>query len=204
MRHAKLFGILLPFCFSLVACGADDDDKNEGTAAGKWGGASEHLSAQGSVGDKAIDISLSGVDAQDIETFFCERNYQDGALEHLELKYSFEYEGQGAELELEFNSFDYSKQAENPISVGTASEDAPTASDIAIDLKLETEDGLETEDSAVSGTFELEQLSGTPGADGIIPDGEGTFAGYLDVELASGETLSVSFTAKCGENDLGD
>ncbi len=204
MRHEKLFGILLPICLTLVACGADDEKTDGGASTTEWGGASEHLTAQGSVGDKALDIELTGADAQDIEKFFCERNYEEGVLEHLELKYELEYEGQGAELELEFSSFDYSKDPENPISVGTANEDAPTASDIAIDLKLETEDGTETEDSAVSGTFELKQLSGAPDADGIIPDGEGTFAGYLDVELASGEKLTVSFTAKCGENDLGD
>lgn len=200
MRTKNLF-CALSLCLSLTACGSDDPE--DASTGAKWQGASEHLSADGQVVDKAIEIDLSGADAADVEELFCERNYAGGVLEKVELKHVFSYEGQEAELELEFADFDYSKDPKNPISVGTAS-GAINATDINVHVKLETEDGVETEEDAVSGTFSLEELSGTADDDGIIPDGEGKFAGYLDVELASGSKLTISFTAKCGENDIGD
>jgi hypothetical protein len=202
MRHALYQVVLVPLCvLGLLACGSEDDD--EGTSASKWEGTSEHISAEGTIGGEAVDISVDGQAAQDVEVLFCERNYADGAIEKIELKYVYTRGGQEAELELEFAAFDYSKDPENPISVGTADESSLTSSDMLVAMKIETEDGAEIEDEAESGSFTLEELSGTPDDDGIIPDGEGKFGGHLDVEMKGGGSLQISFTARCGENDLG-
>src|SRR5262245_31253821 len=100
MRYANLFICALPLILTLTACGSDDAE--EASSGSKWEGSTEHLKADGDVVDKPIAIDLSGADAKNVEKLFCERNYTGGVLEKVELKHEFSYEGQGAELEIEF------------------------------------------------------------------------------------------------------
>jgi hypothetical protein len=77
--------------------------------------------------------------------------------------------------------------------------------DVELAFKIETSDETEYEGDATSGTFHFEQWEGAPGEDGVvIPDNEGSFGGFFTVTLDDGAEFSASFTANCGENDMGD
>jgi hypothetical protein len=194
---------LLSTCVALSACGSEDDS-GESAEVGEWQGEVEHLKAEGAIGGRTLSLDVNGADAKNLEVLFCERNYVAGRIEKVELKHNFEFDGEPAELEVTFVAFDYSMKPAGSIAVGGASEDAPTADKINVELKIETlETMVELEDVAASGTFTLQSLTGTPGSDGLIPSGQGDFAGYLDAELESGDKLQISFTVRCGDNDVG-
>ena len=200
--------------------GGDDGETGEGGApsSSAWEGTTPHLTSEGSIQGGTVELSVTGDDAADIEILYCERNYivpdledtsawaEEGYLEKVELKYNIpDFDGVPAELEIGFYSFDYSKAPKNPLSVGTADEEAVGVEDVNVEIQLSLDDGNETEivDVAKSGKFYLEEYTGEVGEDGLtIPDESGTFGGYLEVTLESGSTLKVSFTANCAENDL--
>jgi hypothetical protein len=200
--------------------GGDDGQTGEGgaPATSAWEGTTLHLTSEGSIQGGAVELSVTGDDAADIEVLYCERNYivpdledtsawaEDGYLEKVELKYNIpDFDGVPAELEIGFYYFDYSKAPKNPLSVGTAEEGTLGVEDVNVEIQLTLDDGNETEiaDVAKSGKFYLEEYTGELGEDGLtIPDESGTFGGYLEATLESGSVLELSFTANCGENDL--
>ena len=185
----------------------------EGTALpSEWVGETPHLNAAGDVGEKAVSLAPNATNSADLGTFYCERNYivptlepsagweTEGYLLKVEVKFNFFFEGELAEFQLELEKPDLLDSVGDVLSVGEGE-------DAQVNIGLGVDDGgpnaAEYEDSAVSGTFTLSELSGTVGADGLtIPGGEGAFGGYVDVTLASGGSFRGSFTANCGDNDF--
>jgi hypothetical protein len=57
--------------------------------------------------------------------------------------------------------------------------------------------------SAQEGRFTLQLFSGTPSEGGlVIPAGEGSVGGFLNARWSLEDSLTVSFTALCTENDI--
>lgn len=184
---------------TMALAGCEEGGSTEGL---RWLGNTPHLEVDGSVGGPALALSVDGAEAADVEVFFCERNYVDGALDKIEVKYLFTHDGMPAELELSFADFDYAATPADPIAIGQADGDARTGAAMNVEFQIQTEDGTEIQDVATSGTFSLEAFTGTPGPDGLIPDGTGTFGGVLEVTLESGGSFASSFHVNCGENDV--
>lgn len=196
MRHLPSFALCLSM-LPLAACTADPD-----APGAAWEGATEHVTLVGAVGGRELEVALTGAQAQDLEVVFCERNYVSGALEKIEIKHAFEFDGMPAELKIEFDAFDFTGEPSDTIAIRPAGDHALTTSDMSVQMAIELEDGTEIEDFGVTGTFELELFTGTAGEDGMIPSGEGSFGGYLDATLDGGGEVQLSFTARCGENDV--
>lgn len=129
--------------------------------------------------------------------------YVDGRLASVLVSFLVESEGIERWYELEFYNHEL-----DAIEIGTVltvvpepSEDAVIGEDeINVELGWEWEDGndlIAYGETATAGSFELRELSGTPGADGlVIPANEGEFGGFLQLELPDG-SVAVSFTATC-------
>jgi len=210
---------------SAVACSSGDADDGIGGAAGNqgdgsggntssgggsgaWQGATPHLELSGTVADHELVLEVSGDAAADLGTVYCERNYivpdvddpstwSEGYLQKVEFKLNFFYENALAELQMEL---------ENPDLMTSEGATFAVPDDAEVNVGLATDvDGpneQEFEDVATGGAVTLELFSGEMGDDGVIPDGEGAFGAYVDVELASGGSIEGSFTVNCGENDL--
>lgn len=168
------------------------DDTATGTVAtvAVWAGETPHLTVAGAVAGDRVELSVSGADAADLGTLYCERNYASGVFEKYEAKYNFDYKGQAAELELTVEG----QEAVGSYTIGT---------DITFEVKIETADGTEYENAGTSGSLDIELVTGTPDGMGMIPDNEGAFGGYVSATLDDGNTFQASFTANCGANDNG-
>jgi len=175
----------------------------------EWQGETPHLEMVGSLAGQDVVATVEGDDAADVGVFYCERNYivpdtEDPStwaaayLEKVEIKFNFFYMDQLAEFNVEIVHEDL------PGSVGEMLPiDAATEATVQITVDPEGPNEVEFPDAGVAGNVTIGLLTGTPGTDGVvIPDGEGAFGAYLDLELESGGTLQGSFTANCGENDL--
>jgi hypothetical protein len=200
------------------AAGADADGTG-GTPSGgagsggsstgdAWQGETPHLALSGMAFGKQLVLDETGDDAADIGTVYCERNYivpdlddpgtwADGYLQKVELKLNFFFEEALAEFQMELVhpelltsegvSFDIPGDAEANFGL-TTDVDGPSEEDF--------------EDVGTSGTVTLELLSGQAGDDGLIPDEQGVYGAWVDVQLESGGSLKGSFSVNCGENDL--
>lgn len=182
---------------------------SEGTGS-DWLGSTPHLDAAGSVGEKNVDLSAAGVDAADLGTLYCERNYivpalndtsdwaNEGYLEKVEFKFNFFFEETLAEFQLELEGEGLFSKVGQTLVIG---EDVEVALGLKKDVDGPNEE--EFEDEARSGSVALELLSGEVGEDGLtVPDGEGAYGAFVDVELESGGNFRGSFTMNCGPNDL--
>ncbi len=173
---------------------------------------------RGSIQGGAVELSVTGDDAADIEILYCERNYIVPDLEDTSA-----WADEGTSRKWSSSTTSPTSTASRPSSksassisttrrrprtrssVGTADEEAFGVEDVNVEIQLSLDDGNETEivDAAKSGKFYLEEYTGEVGEDGLtIPDESGTFGGYLEATLESGSTLKISFTANCAENDL--
>lgn len=184
---------ILLFAGMFAAC-TDDTTTDTGTAldtVDAWAGEAPHLRVVGRVQGDVIDLDVSGADAEDTGTLYCERNYPKGLFEKYEIKYNLEYKGQPAELELTL-------QGGQDLGSYALADGGPE-----FGIKIETADGTEYENIGATGSFEVSLVTGTPDGAGIIPDDTGAVGGYIDVTLDDGNTLQGSFTANCAANDLG-
>lgn len=202
---------------ALAAC---SDEAMGTTAPASWEGTAPHLVAVGEVDGETIDFTLRG-DAADVGSVYCERNYvvpsladtstwSDGYLEKIELKWEVVVDGAERVYQIELAGHDFDASSDGAtldvVAYDEEGERAGTTLQAAIEWEWE-EDGSEHERGAESedggGSFMRGMVTGSPGADGVvIPDGEGTFGGYLHLTWASGDHLDVSFSVGCGSNDL--
>lgn len=205
-----------PLLFIAVLSGCGDDDVDgeggdgDGDAPTAWVGDEPHLAVVGSVAGEAFDLSADGSDASDVGTLFCERNYivpdleddsawaNDGYLQKVEIKFNYTSGDAFAEFQMELEAEDLMALVGEDLTIG---DEADAQVGLTIDPDGPNEE--EFEEVSASGTVTLELLSGEVGADGLtVPDGEGAFGAYVDIELADGGSIQGSFTANCGDNDL--
>ncbi|HYO96884.1 MAG TPA: hypothetical protein VER33_20375 [Polyangiaceae bacterium] len=196
-----------------VACASDGEE-----AAASWQGSEPHLSVRGYLNGEDLDIQLSG-DAATASNLWCGRKYvgppdangePDVTTARLYKTNVYAQVKVGVEarrFELEFKPHDFqTNNAPRVVKVVPRVDDESVASDsMWVDMEWHTPDGetdlLET--SAQTGAFELKMYSGQPGEDGLmIPEGDGSFGGYLSAKWSEQEYLEVSMTAPCTENEL--
>ncbi|UJR82567.1 hypothetical protein [Sandaracinus amylolyticus] len=201
------------FALALVGCAESGEGRD---APREWQGEATHVDAVGTIDGLAVDFDLDASDAAEV---FCERNYvvpdvddpatwSSGYLEKVEVKWLVVVDGTEREYQLELSAHDFGASADGQtlsiVGYEEGAARAPTTIQVAADAEWE-EDGSEREHVSLSGTgtFVRGVVTGTPGGDGVVvPDGQGTFGGYLHLESAGGESLDVSFTVPCGDNDL--
>lgn len=190
------------------AAGGSADGSGGSEGADAWQGETPHLALSGMAFGKQLVLDEAGDDAADIGTVYCERNYivpdlddpstwVDGYLEKVELKLNFFFEEGLAEFQMEL------VHAELLTSEGVTF-DIPSEAEANFGLTTDVDGPSEEdfEDVGTSGTVTLELLSGQAGEDGLIPDEEGVYGAYVDVQLESGGHLQGSFSVNCGKNDL--
>lgn len=192
--------------------GGSDGEGGGGAGGGdgaptEWLGTTPHFDLRGTVDGAAFEQVLSAEQADNTSWAVCERNYivpdlndesewaDEAYLEKIEVKVSFlDQDGNPGEFQLELY------RDELLDSVGQTF-DIP--SDAGVEAGLEVEDAdYEWEGEATSGTVYLGIASGEPGDNGLIPDEEGQFGLFVDVQFESGDSVRGSFTVNCGENDL--
>lgn len=197
--------LLIPSVF-LVACTSDQG--SEPATVDEWLGSDLHGEMRGEIEAERVDVVA---EASEVE---CKREYAvpdpndtatfvDGWLEELEVSFLVTIDGTERRYELEFYNHDFNATALGSVLtvVPVVTEDAPIGEDeVHVELQWEWEQGNELityEEVATGGTLELRELSGTPGADGlVVPADDGNFGAFVQLELPSG-SVSVSFTAPC-------
>ena len=213
MNTAHKILLLISLSTMSAACASKGED-----TASAWQGAEPHLSVRGYLNGENLDIQLTG-EAATASNLWCGRKYvgppdangaPDVTLSKLYKTNVYAQVTVGNEarrFELEFKPHDFqTDSAPRLVKVVPRVDDMSVASDsMWVDLEWHTPDGetdlLET--SAQTGAFELEMYSGEPGEDGLmIPEGEGSFGGYLSAKWSEQEHLEVSMTAPCTENEL--
>lgn len=179
-----------------------------GGSSGLWQGSTPHIELSGTLAGNELAVDVTGDDAADIGTAYCERNYivpdlddsstwVDGYLEKVELKLNFFYEDALAEFQMELVHPELLTSEGVTFSVPG---DAEANFGLTTDVDGPSEE--EFEDAAVGGTVTLELFSGEPGEDGLVPNEEGVYGAYVDLELEAGGSFQGSFTVNCGQNDL--
>jgi hypothetical protein len=206
-----------------AGCSKDDGETDGGAGSGgtgsddptaaapdTWSGSEPHVDLHGNVRERQLDLVVEGADAADLGTAYCERNYKvpdledtidwadQGLLEKVEIKVNFFFDDALAEFQMELVTPNL------PDEIGTTF-DVPGDAEVNIGITVDEEgpNAAEYEDAAIGGSATLHELDGEVGDDGLtIPDEEGTFGLFVDVELESGGAFKGSLTVNCGENDL--
>jgi hypothetical protein len=211
MRPATT-SIAATLCCVLTACGVSTEDP----PAESWLGETPHFSASGFLNGERIELSIEGDGVADGSHVWCEREYQaptmGGVLDvsrarHVETTVTAQVTVAGEERVFELELMSHELQSDAPGTsvkiVPRVDDQKPAADEMWLEWEWSTLDGRDLlESAAQEGTFMLEQFTGTPGADGIIPSNEGFVGGYADARWSVDERLSISFTVRCTENDI--
>lgn len=208
-----------------IGCGSDDGSASDETglsAPTEWLGSTPHLLAVGTIQGETVEFELEGEDAENLDRYFCERNYivpdiedestySDGYLEKIEVKWLVEVDETEREYQLELLAFDF-RAAETGNTFPLVTYDEESAGDLETDSLMATfsweyeEAGNEVEVDAPgeTGSFSFERLDGTPAESNglVVPDEEGSVGGYIEMSWDNGDEIAISFTTLCGENDL--
>jgi hypothetical protein len=193
--------------FMLLACA------REPATVTQWLGPELHGELRGEIEDERVDV-VAGADE-----VVCKRMYAvpdpndpttfaDGKLAQLLVSFMVTIDGVERWYELEFYDHDFNATALGTVLtvVPPATEDAALGEhEVNVDLGWEWEQGndlITYGETATGGTLWLRELSGSPGADGlVIPAEEGRFGAFLELELPNG-SVAVSFTAPCSEVEI--
>jgi hypothetical protein len=196
----------------LAACGDGDESID------RWQGADPHVTVRGSFDGVDLDLRLDGDDAADLSQAACKREYlvpdatdpatwDEGAMPELEVTIRVVDGDVEKQYELGFTGADFATLA-IPARLEVAppvADGAPAAGDAFLELDWQWEDPAEGfisfEESAVSGTIEIAELSGEPGDGVVLADGTGALGVWFDATWANG-SLSGSLTVPCGPNEV--
>jgi hypothetical protein len=180
----------------------------EPATVSEWLGPGLHGQMRGEIEAERVDV------VAEADGVACQRKYgvpdpndpstfADGGLQALLVSFMVKSDGLERWYELEFSNHDF-----NATALGTVLTVVPEPSaeaeigedEVNVELRWEWEQGndlIRYGEPATGGTLELRELSGTPGADGlVVPADDGNFGGFLQLELPSG-SVAVSFTAPC-------
>lgn len=208
---------------ALPACSSSDGDADGGGGEGgtgaedptegaptAWAGSEPHLDLRGEIAGKVVELNAMGSAAADLGTVYCERNYivpslddtsawaDEGFLEKVEFKFNFFFDEALAEFQMELVAPNLADEVGTTLVIPDTAE-----ANVAIAVDEDGPNAANYEDVGSGGSVTLEALTGEVGDDGLtIPDEEGTFALFVDIELESGGALQGSLTVNCGENDL--
>jgi hypothetical protein len=207
-----------------TGCGDDSDGSNGrgGNGITEWLGAELHVATEGDVAASVIgsDPVFDFDAAETMSLTECARQFRvtdpgdpgtfddgNGRLTELELTIEVVVNGEEREYEVGFESDDF-----NDFDLGSSitviedpddDSDPPTGQAWA-EFQGEWESGgmqVEFEEKATGGTLVIEELSGGTGGL-VIPDDTGNFGAFFSLDFADGTSLTGSFTAPCGENDV--
>jgi hypothetical protein len=207
--------VLFIALFTLNACSlGDDDDATSGLPG--WMGEEEHLRIVGRVNGEDLDLDFGPGEiemvcireyaAPLVEGTVDEFDLSQGFLGEVEVEAVFTIGGEEREFELEFKRHNFSTDSPpTVITIIPRSEVVDPGPDelwLELEWKLPEEEDAYFEESAQEGAVTLELLTGEIGEDGLqIPNNVGDFAVYIEAIFSETESLSVSLTAHCGEND---
>lgn len=173
-----------------------------------WLGAGLHGELRGEIEGERVDVVAQADEVACTRQYAVPdpndpSTYDDGRLESLLISFMVVSEGIERWYELEFynHEFDATEIGTVLTVVAPPSDDGVIGEDeVNVDLGWEWEDGndlITYGETATAGSFELRELSGTPGPDGlVIPANDGELGGFLQLELPDG-SVAVSFTATC-------
>ena len=208
--------VTTPLCvlmFLLAGCASDE----AATGIDEWAGTTLHFQSRGTFEGESVDLALTPAEAADRETFACVRKYeaplvagaQDlsrATFHEVKLKGAIVVHGQRRGFEIELKRHDFGKDAAGTSLKVIPRDDAamPARGELWFEWEWADLASGETlkDRSAQEGTFELQTMTGTPDANGIIPDHTGTFGGLLHARFSESESVSISFTAGCRENEI--
>lgn len=206
----SVVGVLAVVVGVTVACSS----KEPSPELDAWKGPSPHLRVLGRFNGEELDVDLAGPETS--AAISCSREYTEDEADkkakkkHLwEIrvrgKLTIEGEERGFELELKRQRF-----AELPpgtkLTIVPRNDHAPPSRG-QIWLEWDWMDGAGTtlvERAAREGEFTLQELTGTPGEDGVVPSATGNVGGLLKARWSETESLSISFSVACGDNQMDD
>ncbi|MEW5853118.1 MAG: hypothetical protein AB2A00_30320 [Myxococcota bacterium] len=181
--------------------------------ASTWAGSTPHFRMVGRLNGEDLEQELSRRDAEDLGKLRCEREYKlpaEGGERHppllneVVIKVELDVDWQERELQIELKKHDFARDTAGAlVTIVPRDEEQDPARD---QMWAELEWKRDGEDLVVQpvpqGVFTLGEYTGQPDAYGyIIPDNEGTVGGHLTLTPNEGETLQISFTARCGINN---
>jgi len=207
---------------SAVALGCGEEKSSGGIDA--WQGETAHVAIEGKLNGEALDISISGEDAQNIERLLCYREYdvptdtddnpifEEGVMSEMGFNiYNVMVDGEARDIQLEFKDHDFSADAEgDTLTVIPRNEDVvPAADELFVEWEWYLAGGLDADEdayyaqSALEGTVVLELFSGEVGDDGLmIVENTGMIGIYADLYWSETEHIQMSISASCGPNDF--
>jgi hypothetical protein len=176
-----------------------------------------HLEVGGFIDGQTIDIHLDETLAGDAAVAWCQREYWvpdpddpstygEGAMDEIELTAFVQIGGEDRRIQLELKQHDFASDPEGTEVTVVPRSDIldPAPDEMWIEFEIEDlEANRLFEQSAVTGTFVVGPVTGTPGPDGVvIPAGEGEVGGWLDARWSTSEELRASFYVRCTSIDI--
>ncbi len=164
-----------------------------------WLGDTPHIVFMGTLGGRAVDIQFPDIAAATgIDSFEGKREYlpgDGGAWRYgdFEVALSAVIDGVEKSFEIEIENFDF-RQATLPATFTLGAENFPQGAAAFAEISAEWEaDGTSVNDEigAWTGTLTLTTDTGTPDAEGLVPDG--MIGGFL-VAQNGADAVVVSFT----------
>ncbi len=194
------------------ACGGDDAQ-----AGIEWKGADPHVVLKGTVNAEDLNIDLTEPGKVEVAEVVCEREYAvpviNGAddlsmatLEGFEISATIQVGDEVRMFELDIEGPNLMKL------VGKKIEIVPDGSDVAdgqavVEIKwTRVSDEAELLDTDTdTGSITIQEISGAPGEGGVvIADDDGAIGVTGELRFSATEVLNISFTAKCGANDISE
>jgi len=164
-----------------------------------WLGDVPHLVLMGSLAGRPIDIQYVDIaNASGVDTFEGKREYLPGdggtwRYGDFEVALSAVIDGVEKSFEIEIENFDFTT-ASLPTTLILGAENFPQGAFAFVEISAEWETGgtsVNDEIGAWTGTLTLVTDTGTPDAEGLVPDG--LIGGYM-VAQNGADTLTASFT----------
>jgi hypothetical protein len=205
----------LTVAFAAVALSACSKAEDQADLA-EWKGPSPHLHLTGTYQAEELNLQLPENEAGDIAKLACRREYQapivngkfdmtKAKLFEVKLNGNVTVKGQARKLEIEFKRMSFTDGVGKSFAVIPRDDTAsPGPQQMWFEWEWHdaaTDDTLD-ERAAHEGSFFMGEMTGEVDANGVIPDNVGTFGGFVTAKWSETETVKLSFTAKCGENEV--
>jgi hypothetical protein len=171
---------------------------------GEWLGDTPHLVLMGTLSGRPVDIQYTDIAAASgIDSFEGKREYLPGdggswRYGDFEVALSAIIDGVEKSFEIEIENFDFT-EATLPTTFTLGAENFPQGAAAFVEIAAEWEAGgisVNDEIGAWTGTLTLVTDTGTPDAEGLVPDG--AIGGFLVAQNGS-DSLVASFTVSVVE-----
>jgi hypothetical protein len=176
-----------------------------------WGGSQLHWKSDGFADRLPMRLEVQGEDAADTSMLWCLREYdldQNGKATFTGVEINLVYGDMTYVMDFEADHWAPLPNAlPSPLKLKIVADDDQALNEGEGKLTLKTWKTADGEESRLKtksevGALTIHQWSGTVGADGLIPDTDGTVGGVATIRFLPTGDLTLSFTAQCTRSEV--